>query len=242
MYHYLTIKGFHGEVEEEKLFNYLANEERLELVATERCVEHYSLTQAVNAELRKHQDAKKANRYDPPSVIWEQLFMEGAEALLSKYRADPATDVPGALTRSHKERRDAGSGDDRDLRAMIDAYTAEEHVFLYGGQEFVVIHGCLCHGGTWDKKGGIFEHGSGCLTDLEHCWGLPYDATCFLFAAYAARLRGHTILIDEVLERVEKFLRNKVWLIDNLTDVFIGKPVPESIMEQATEIVYNHKR
>ena len=85
------------------------------------------------------------------------------------------------------------------------------------------------------------EGGCGCLTDLEDLWGLPYDDTCFVFAAYAARLRGHTIFIDEMLERIEKFLRNKVWLIDNLTDVFMGKPVPKSIMEQATEIVYNHK-
>jgi len=240
---YLTIKGFNGEVDEERLFEYLANEEHLELVATERCVDHFLLEYAFSEEMRKHQESARKNRYDPPSVLWKQLFIEGAEALLGKWRADPATDVPGAIRRGYGKMKETEFSDWGKLHTLLDGYNAENSgVFLYGSQAFVVIHGCLCKGGVWDEKGGIFEGGCGCMTDLDDLWGLPYGDTCFVFASYALRLRGHNTLILETIERIEKFLRSKVWVTDIITDALVGNPPPKSIIEKAREVVMNHQK
>lgn len=212
----LTIKGFHGTCDEDRLFEYLANEEHLTLVASEDapCL--------LEDGIREMSTARRV----PPSTVWHELISAGYEdLLLRKWKGNPETNVATALRRIYNPEC---RGMYPILYHMIRAYNSHSDGIRSGRQVFAVLRAGL-YVDTEDED-------ESCVDDVLAEWGLDFGDTCCLFAAYAAGKRGASIPYSDHLERCEEYLRRKVWSINALVSQSVN-PIGKSVFEEAQEIL-----
>jgi len=213
----LTVKGFFRGCDQEKLFDYLANEERITLVASEDCPTF--LEEAVSRMARE----KRVKS----STLWQELIQDGARELLTKWKSKPDTNVSEALDRLHK----AGQGMYSNLYNMVRSFDSHSNGVYTGKQAVVIIHDSLFLDG-WDDEDEAY---------LDTCcseWGLDFGDFCFLSAAVAAKKLGLTVMCQGELERTENYLREKVWFINALVSQ-AQNPLPRSVLEEATDLLYS---
>jgi len=216
----LTITGFFKGCDQEKLFDYLNNEEKVTLVASESCPAF--LDDGVNRMARE----KRVK----PSVLWQELIQDGARSLLAKWKANSNTNVAEALHRIHNADNKMYSV----LFNMVRAYDSHSEGVFTGTQAVVLIHDSL-YLADWDDEDEAF------IDTACGEWGLDFGDFCFLCAAVEGKRRGILVLYQEELDRTEEYLRRKVWYINALVNQSVN-PLSKSVLETAEELLYNSKK
>lgn len=193
----LTVTGFHKGCDQEKLFDYIANQEGLTLIVTEGCPDF--LVTGVNKVARMRSTSVK------PSVVWQELIEVGARELLTKWKSSDNTNVPKAVKCLYTTMRDAHEM----LYRMVESFDSHSAGECLGNQAVIILSSAL-YLDDWEDED---------EADVEQAcdmWGLDFGDFCFLAAAIAGEKVGIDSAFQPQLEKTEKYLREKVWLINVL--------------------------
>jgi len=212
----LTIEGFYKGVDREKLFDYLANQEHLTLVASETCPAF------LDDEVNRVANARRVK----PSIVWSELIEAGARELLTRWKSDDSTNVSKALDRIHSTGKMYSA-----LFNMVRAYNSHSNGVFMGSQAFAILQSSP-YLKDWPDEDEAY------LDNVAGEWGLDFGDLAFLCAAVAGKEVGLKVLYQDVLDRTERYLREKVWFINALVNQSVN-PLTKSVLEEATDLLYS---
>jgi len=213
----LTITGFFQGVDQERLFDYIHNQEHLTVIASESCPAF------LDDEVNRVATARRVK----PSIVWHELIEAGARELILKWKSSDSTNVSKALDRIHSTGNMYSA-----LHGMVRSYDSHSNGVFMGSQVVAILQDSL-YLDDWDEDEAYIDN-------LCSEWGLDFGDACMLFAAVAGKRIGLMVLYQEELDRTEKYLREKCWFIGALVNQSVN-PLSKSVLETAEELLYNSK-